>query len=461
MGVDTAQFFPLSKEKKKRLRKDLGVGIGEVVLLFVGNEFDRKGLMDILKALTIVKKEIDRTFLLFVIGEGRGQIKTYQSFVRDSGLSDIVKFLGALPHEDISRWMKASDIFLLPSHSEGLPIALLEAMATGNCVITSKVGGIPAIVIDGQNGFLIEPGDVDKLAELLKKVIPDKGLRSLISAKAIETAFRNSSEAKSRRLKELYSKVLDKAEKRESMFLHADAGEKRESRKSVLLVGPVGIGGVATSNRIFLSSELLNSKFEMRLVDTTRPPTGLGKEATFNLFNLKLAINHIVKYLIELFRWRPNLVQIPITSDIGLLKYSVFFQIAKFMRIPVILHLHGGRLYSFYKESNKFVKAYVRNMLRRGDSVVVMGEIWKKRLQEMGIRRSIIIIPNTVEFEFASYFEGKSQEDLLNARLNDDTFTVLYVGRLSREKGTFDLLEVASRLKSIGKLKKPIKIILA
>ena len=286
MGVDTSKFFPLDEDRRKYLREKLGVGNDEVVMLFVGNEFDRKGLMEVLKALAIVKDDLDKPFSLIVIGEGRGQIEAYRSFEKGNGLDNIVRFLGALPHEYIAKWMQASDIFLLPSYSEGLPIALLEAMATGNCVITSNVGGIPTIVEDGENGLMIEPGDVDKLAELLKRVIPDSKVRSLMGKSAVETAFRNSSEAKSRKLKKLYSQVLNNSRKVQPNLL--DVKSKRDSvkaKRSVLLIGPVGIGGVATSNRIFLTSELLNSKYEMRLVDTTRPPTGLGKEATFNFLS--------------------------------------------------------------------------------------------------------------------------------------------------------------------------------
>ena len=88
---------------------------------------------------------------------------------QDLGISDNVVFLGH--REDTDKLLQAMDIFVLPSLSEGIPMALLEAMAASRPIVASRVGGIPEIIEDGVEGFLVEPMDVNGLAERCRRLI--------------------------------------------------------------------------------------------------------------------------------------------------------------------------------------------------------------------------------------------------------------------------------------------------
>ena len=105
---------------------------------------------------------------VLVVGDGsiRQDLMTQ---TRDLGVSENVVFLGH--REDTDELLQALDIFVLPSLSEGIPMALLEAMAASRAVVASRVGGIPEIVEDGIEGFLVEPMDVNSLAKRCRLLI--------------------------------------------------------------------------------------------------------------------------------------------------------------------------------------------------------------------------------------------------------------------------------------------------
>ena len=96
--------------------------------------------------------------------------------------SPTVFLLGARPHEEIPFWMNACDTLCLPSLSEGLPNVVLEAMACGLPVIASRVGGVPEVVSDGVNGFLVPPSNPEALADALQRALATKWDRESIRA---------------------------------------------------------------------------------------------------------------------------------------------------------------------------------------------------------------------------------------------------------------------------------------
>ena len=101
-----------------------------------------------------------------------------------NGLTDIVQFLGWINNEQKTELLKQSDILVLPSYNEGLPIAILEALSYGLPVISTNVGSISEAVIDGTNGFLYTPGDVDKLAMNMKQIVEAPNLWNKFSSES-------------------------------------------------------------------------------------------------------------------------------------------------------------------------------------------------------------------------------------------------------------------------------------
>jgi glycosyltransferase involved in cell wall biosynthesis len=108
--------------------------------------------------------------------------------------------------------MRASDILILPSYTEGLPLVLLEAMSQGLAVIASDVGGISEIVRDGETGLLFEAGNAVALADAITKLSADEQLRNILSENAREVAKENTMD---RQLCMMFRRIFDRLEGRD------------------------------------------------------------------------------------------------------------------------------------------------------------------------------------------------------------------------------------------------------
>ena len=136
-----------------------------------------KGIHHLINAFSVVAEQFPSA-PLFIIGKDEN--KSYSAGLRIQakklGLENRVRFTGPRPQSELAFWMSEAAVLVLPSTSEGLGRVIIEAMATATPVIGSDVGGIPELIKNGVNGFLIEPGDEQALAEKLRWVLnnPDK-----------------------------------------------------------------------------------------------------------------------------------------------------------------------------------------------------------------------------------------------------------------------------------------------
>jgi glycosyltransferase involved in cell wall biosynthesis len=141
-------------------------------LLYVGTLSRRKGMADLLAALEILGRDADRWSLEIVGGAaevGASEAGALQQAVISAGLQD--SLVGSLPPSEIPQRLADADIFVLPSHWEGQPIAILEAMAAGLAVVATCVGANPDVIRDGQDGVLVPPNDPAALACSLSALI--------------------------------------------------------------------------------------------------------------------------------------------------------------------------------------------------------------------------------------------------------------------------------------------------
>lgn len=159
-GINLEKFKSLSKNN---IRKELKISDSEKIVLFVGSLKKVKGIKYLIKAFDIVKAK-KQNIKLFLIGDGEQKYEL-EELSEKLGIKKDIIFLGKLENREIPKYMKACDLFVLPSLSEGLPIVILEAMASGLPIIASNIRGIREIVKDQENGFLIEPKDSQKIAE--------------------------------------------------------------------------------------------------------------------------------------------------------------------------------------------------------------------------------------------------------------------------------------------------------
>lgn len=157
----------------------------EKKILFAATLYKEKGYLDLIEAFAKVHaKHLEWQLIL----AGNGDQTEGLTLSRNLGVAERVKFLGWVSGEAKAREFSTASIFCLPSYAEGFPMAVLDAWAYGLPVITTPVGGIPDIVIDGDNGLLFTPGDVDGLANRLSTLIENGDLRSELSEKAISLA---------------------------------------------------------------------------------------------------------------------------------------------------------------------------------------------------------------------------------------------------------------------------------
>jgi len=153
---------------------------GKVVMLFVGRLSVIKGIEYLIKAANILINDWeyrDSVFLLIGPHQAAGGIdepvnlEALFQFISSNHLSENVVFAGDLPHEELRKFYAACDIFVLPSFAELFPLVVTEALASGKPVIGTRVGAIPTQIKDGWNGFLIEPGSEQELAERIRYLI--------------------------------------------------------------------------------------------------------------------------------------------------------------------------------------------------------------------------------------------------------------------------------------------------
>lgn len=141
-------------------------------ILFVGRLDAVKGVPLLLDAFAAVL-DTHPDSQLTIIGDGPARAKLEE---RAKALGSTVTFLGYQPQEEVARLLGETDIFVLPSFAEGVPVVLMEAMASRLPVIASRVAGIPELVEDGVSGFLVPPGDLETLTARLEELLCDPAL---------------------------------------------------------------------------------------------------------------------------------------------------------------------------------------------------------------------------------------------------------------------------------------------
>jgi glycosyltransferase involved in cell wall biosynthesis len=158
-------------------------------LLFVGGIEERKGLETLVHALKHVKADIPGV-QLHIVG-GVRKIRYHQKveeLIKELGLQDQVRFLGRLPDVSLMKEYAEAAVFILPSKEESQGIVLIEAMATGTPVIATNSGGMPYLVEDGRNGFLVSVGDSQAMADRISVLLKDAGSRRTMGAEGKEMA---------------------------------------------------------------------------------------------------------------------------------------------------------------------------------------------------------------------------------------------------------------------------------
>jgi glycosyltransferase involved in cell wall biosynthesis len=184
LGRDTKQF--MSAENKVRVREQLGWARESIVGVYVGGLVEIKGMKELAAAAELLLSKHKR-FQLVCVGDGpsRDRLAALASRV---GRAGAVVLPGRVVPEEVPRFLQAADFLVLPSYSEGMPQAVLEAMNCGLAVIATRVGGVPEAVIDGQTGLLVEAKNVDQLRDAMERMITDEAFRLTAGQKGLARA---------------------------------------------------------------------------------------------------------------------------------------------------------------------------------------------------------------------------------------------------------------------------------
>lgn len=147
-------------------------------ILFLGSLGQRKGTHDLLAALAQLPADVPDWRMTFA---GPGDIAMFEAKAADLGIADRCRFTGWLDQAGSREVTAASDIMVLPSYHEGLPLVILEALGLGTPVVTTPVGVIPEVLTDGQDVLFCQPGDVSALAGRIAALLRDPALRQSLS----------------------------------------------------------------------------------------------------------------------------------------------------------------------------------------------------------------------------------------------------------------------------------------
>ena len=151
--------------------KDFEKNIETKQILFLGRLGERKGIYDL---IDVVEQLISQYKDIKLIACGDGEYEKVKKIVEDRKLKSNIEIYNWISGKEKEEKLKNSSFYVLPSYNEGMPMSLIEGMAYKNVPISTKVGGIPRVIENGINGFIIEPGDKKKLKEILENILDDK-----------------------------------------------------------------------------------------------------------------------------------------------------------------------------------------------------------------------------------------------------------------------------------------------
>jgi glycosyltransferase involved in cell wall biosynthesis len=209
-GINISRFGPINKKEQTSLRRDLNIPNGAILLLTVAMLRPLKGIQYMIRALPKILVDYP-TICYLVVGSGP-YLQVLKDQAKAIGLEKNIRFVGL--RKDVPKILSLCEIFVLPSLTEALPTVLAEAMAARIPIIASAVGGVPEMVYEGQNGFLITPGDTNQLANACIQLLKASDIRKemgLFGWEIVNQKFNIHNQIE--QLKSLYFKCINDYER--------------------------------------------------------------------------------------------------------------------------------------------------------------------------------------------------------------------------------------------------------
>lgn len=203
--------------------------------------------------------------------------------------------------------------------------------------------------------------------------------------------------------------------------------------KKILVIGPTPppYNGMSVVTETILNSSL-RERFELINLDISdrRSLKNIGK---FDIINIYLAIRHFLIFLWLIIFKKPDLIYLPIAQNIaGYLRDSLFLIPCRIFKLKTIIHLHGSYFRDFYKKSKRIMQWLVEFTLRKVSGAIVLGEKLRYIFKDFLSEDKIFVVPNGVKDDFHNFSKNYESE----------TFQILFLGSLCKEKGVFEVLKI-------------------
>jgi glycosyltransferase involved in cell wall biosynthesis len=205
-GVDLERFQQKTADSRSRARDLIGVGDQTPVVGTVTRLREEKGNADLIKAFRKIRDRIEDARLV-VVGDGELR-ESLNRLADDLNLKDAIIWMGY--RSDIERLMPAFDVQAVPSLSEGYGLVLVEAMAVGNPVVATQVGGMRELGRDGVDVLFVPPGDPEELSKACLQLLENRGLAATLASNGCSASKDMSIEMSSHRIRDAYEELLNK-----------------------------------------------------------------------------------------------------------------------------------------------------------------------------------------------------------------------------------------------------------
>jgi glycosyltransferase involved in cell wall biosynthesis len=337
---------------------------------------------------------------VLIVGDGPAR-PALEEQSRRLGLEDSVRFAGRVPHEEVARYYREIDLFVLPRRRTHLtdtvtPLKPLEIMAYGKPLLASDCGGHRELIADGVNGRLFPAGDVEALASRIEEFLHAPGDLGTQARRWVER--HRTWDTQCRPVVDLYERLRN---------------------PDVLLVAaapaPVPTGGVETGVAMMLRSPFAR-RHRIELWDRRRRRPVR--------FAARVAIN------------RPRIVHIKSSSGVNFWESAIYAALSRAFGCHVLLQMHSGEFESWYQRHGRAGRLAIRQGLRQASELLALSKYWQDFLGRLAPDRPVHVVPNGVEIP--------------------GELRVLTIGTLGRHKGHFEILEAAAQLRGA-----PVRFLLA
>jgi len=209
MGVTIGEYQDIMEDKEK-MKLKYGIN-SKFTLLFIGRLSEKKGVSYLIEAMPKIILQANAN--LIICGDGPLR-KELEQFVREKEVEKIIKFAGYVSNRVKLDYLFLSNILIIPSivtpsgDTEGLPVVVLEGLAAGKPIIASDVSGIKDVIINGYNGFLVEPKNPEEITEKVLDLLKNQRLRIELSKNALETSKKYDWNVIAEKYDEIFREIL-------------------------------------------------------------------------------------------------------------------------------------------------------------------------------------------------------------------------------------------------------------